>query len=233
MKSSSIIKRESTGQNHHPDIHLIPLPMPVPVPVPLVPRAVRPVPKPLPICDPAREPALAILLFPNPDTFALDAAPPPRTIPPLPRVVLAPPLVPLPAANPRPRPLVDDDVAVVVLPPASRLCSRSSTRRRASSRLRSSSAARRCTASCSTSFSSSIASRSLLAPFQSLLRMRRWLCSVCDRIRVQVLRRVEALVTVWDTDYLWSYQHPLFPFEILKWLQYLHPCSPWPALGCQ
>lgn len=220
---NSSIRRETIGQSHHVNIHLTPLPMPVPVPVPLVPRAVRPVPNPLPICDPALELALAELLFPNPDTFALDVAPPPRTMPPLPRVVLAPPLVPLPATSPRPRPRVDDDVVVVLLPPANRLCSRSSTARRASSRLRSSSAARRCTAKCSASFSSSMASRSLLAPFQSLLRMRRWLCSVWDRIRVQVLRRVEALVTVWDTDYsmVLSAHHIFFFVRICIhiWLQ--------------
>jgi hypothetical protein len=30
-------------------------------------------------------------------------------------------------------------------------------------------------------------------------RINRWLCSVCDRIRVHVLRSVEAEVTVFDT----------------------------------
>jgi hypothetical protein len=30
--------------------------------------------------------------------------------------------------------------------------------------------------------------------------MRRWLCSVCDRMRVQVLRSVEAFKTVLETD---------------------------------
>lgn len=194
------------------------MPGPVPAPVPLVPRAVRPAPKPLPICDPALELALAVLLFPSPDVFALA---PPLMIR-LPRVVLAP-LVP---AAPRPRP-----VAVVVAP-ASRRCSRSSTARRASSRRRSSSAARRCAASCSASLSSSMASRSLLAPFQSLLRIRRWLCSVWERMRVQVLRRVEALVTVWETDYMCVYVS-MMVVDILIQVQDLPPCSPWPAPVCQ
>lgn len=41
--------------------------------------------------------------------------------------------------------------------------------------------------------------RSWVEPFQFGLRMSRWLCSVCERMRVHVLRRVEALSTVWET----------------------------------
>lgn len=32
--------------------------------------------------------------------------------------------------------------------------------------------------------------------------MRRWLCSVCERIRVQVFKSVEAEVTVLETVYI-------------------------------
>lgn len=38
-----------------------------------------------------------------------------------------------------------------------------------------------------------------MVPFQSGLRMRRWLCSVCDSMRVHVLRSAVALFTVCDT----------------------------------
>lgn len=160
-------------------------PLPAPVPVPRVPLAVLPAPNPLPICDPALEPELVLLTT---DVFAPD--PPLKKPLPLVVVPLAAPRVPL-----APR------VPAVAAPLARRCCSRSSNARRVSSRRRSASAARRCSARCSASLSSSMASRSRVAPAQSLLRIRRWLCSVCERMRVQVLRRVEALVTVWETDY--------------------------------
>lgn len=158
-----------------------------PLVAPLVPRVVRPTPNPLPICDPARELRLEELVPPTP---LLLVVVPPRRIP-RPLVVRAP-LVP---AAPRPRPVVD--AADVV--PAIRALSCSSSLRRISSRRRSASLRSRCLASSRSIFSASISSRSLLAPFQFLLRMRRWLCSVCDRIRVHVFRRVDALVTVWET----------------------------------
>lgn len=83
--------------------------------------------------------------------------------------------------------------------PSLRFSSSSSRRRRRSSRLCSSSAALRSAARCLSSASASCSARSSVAPFQPGWRMRRWLCSVCDRMRVQVLRRVEALETVFET----------------------------------
>jgi hypothetical protein len=65
-----------------------------------------------------------------------------------------------------------------------------------------SSAARRSAACCRYISSSSIAATSCDAPCHCGLRMRRWLCSVCDRMRVHVWRRVEAFCTVLDT--VWS-----------------------------
>ena len=38
-----------------------------------------------------------------------------------------------------------------------------------------------------------------MAPDQAGLRMRRWLCSVWERMRDQVVRRAEAEVTVRET----------------------------------
>lgn len=38
-----------------------------------------------------------------------------------------------------------------------------------------------------------------MAPRQSRSRRSRWLCSVCERMRVQVLSRVDAFVTVCET----------------------------------
>lgn len=86
---------------------------------------------------------------------------------------------------------------MLLVPGASlRFVSSSSLRRRNSSRRCSSSRARRSASCCLCSASASCSARSSVVPFQLGLRMRRWLCSVCDRIRVQVLSRVEALLTV-------------------------------------
>lgn len=44
-----------------------------------------------------------------------------------------------------------------------------------------------------------MSTRSCVAPFQLGFKMRRWLCSVCDKMLVQVLSKVDALLTVLDT----------------------------------
>lgn len=157
-------------------------PLLLPVPVPLVPLVVRDAPKPLPICEPPR---------------VLELAPPtpePVPGPPLSMPPRVPPRTPLTPLTPDPRPAAEPV-------PAMRALSCSSAFRRASSRRRSSSAALRSRACWRAAASASMSCKSWVEPFQLGLRMRRWLCSVCERIRVQVLRRVEALSTVWETFY--------------------------------
>jgi hypothetical protein len=104
-------------------------------------------------------------------------------------------------ALPRPRvPLTDPRDPLAGVDAANlRLPSSSSRRRRASSRRCSSSAALRWAASCRCRASASCSATSSVAPFQAGLRMRRWLCSVCDNIRVHVLSSTEALFTVLET----------------------------------
>jgi hypothetical protein len=110
---------------------------------------------------------------------------------------VAPPLVKpltLPLETPRAIPLEDDGAV-----PAALFRSSSSAFLRASSRRRSASAARLSASCCFCSASFSMSTRSCVAPFHSGLSSSRWLCSVCDRMRVHVLRRVEALSTVLET----------------------------------
>lgn len=113
----------------------------------------------------------------------------------------------------------DDAVATLVRPRAPRrpaeeprapraeveagnfLLNSSSSRRRRSSSLRSSSsAALRASSCCFRSASASISAKSFVAPFHVGSRIRRWLCSVWDKMRVQVLSSVEAFETVLETD---------------------------------
>lgn len=123
---------------------------------------------------------------------------------PSPDVGLAVP-IPLPRAValvvPRtPRVLTLPRVGAELLEPAvASRCLCSSARRLTSARRRSSSAALRSAAAALAAASLSMSARSCDAPFQDGLRSRRWLCSVCDRMRVQVLRRVEAVFTVLET----------------------------------
>lgn len=152
-------------------------PLLLPVPVPLVPLVVRDDPKPLPICEPPR---MLELAPPTPPPVPA----PPRNMPP--RV---PPRTPLTPLTPDPRPAAEPV-------PAIRALSCSSALRWAASRRRSSSAALRSRACWRAAASASMSCRSWVEPFQLGLRMSRWLCSVCERMRVQVLRRVEALSTV-------------------------------------
>lgn len=157
----------------------------MPVPVPLVPLVL---PKPLPI----PEVALALPYIEGCPvsvrgaTVDADIPRPPLVIP------------PLPLAIPRPIPPRTELPLVVGAPTV--LCrSSSSAFLRASSLRRSRSAACLSASCCFWSASFSMSCRSWVDPFQSVLRMSRWLCSVCERIRVQVLRRVDALSTVFET----------------------------------
>lgn len=114
--------------------------------------------------------------------------------------------------------ILDDAVATLVRPRAPRrpveprvpreeveagsfLLDSSSSRRRRSSSLRSSSsAALRASSCCFRNASASISAKSFVAPFHVGSRIRRWLCSVWDKMRVQVLSSVEAFETVLETD---------------------------------
>ncbi len=136
-------------------------------------------------------------------------------------VVVAPPLVTpltLPLVTPRPVPLVDEDGAV----PAALRLSSSSAFLRASSRRRSASAARLSASWCFCSVSVSMSTRSWVEPFQSGLRISRWLCSVCERMRVHVLSSVEALSTVLDTVYVSSQLYPISHHPSPNVLTYAH-----------
>ena len=83
---------------------------------------------------------------------------------------------------------------------AASLLRSSSARLRSASAFRlSSSSARLSRAACFKRSSFSISLRSSLAPCQLGFRINRWLCSVWLRIRVQVLSKVEAVLTVCDT----------------------------------
>lgn len=118
---------------------------------------------------------------------------------PLPRVVDL--VVPrTPRVVPLPRPVLLG--APVPLVATSR-CLCSSARRLTSARRLSSSAALRSAAAALAAASLSISARSCDAPFQDGLRSKRWLCSVCESMRVHVLRRVEAVFTVFETVYIW------------------------------
>lgn len=115
---------------------------------------------------------------------------------PLPRAVaLVVPLTPRVLTLPRPGP-------VVLGPTVVSRCLCSSALRRASPRRLSSSAALRSAAAALAAASLSMSARSCDAPFQDGFRSSRWLCSVCDRMRVHVLRRVEAVLTVLETVYM-------------------------------
>ena len=133
-------------------------------------------PVPLPIPEPRTLGILDTLLFP--------AELPPRGIP-LPLVLN--PLVPLAGT------------AV----PACLLLSSSSARRLASSRRLCSSTTRRSAACCFCIASASTSRTSCVAPFQVGSCIRRWLCSVCESIRVQVFSRADELETVPETVCEW------------------------------
>lgn len=123
---------------------------------------------------------------PNPEVGLVVPIPLPRA------VALVVPLTPRVLTLPRTGPVLLEPVAV------SR-CLCSSARRRTSARRLSSSAALRSAAAALAAASLSMSARSCDAPFQDGFRSSRWLCSVCDKMRVHVLRRVEAVFTVLET----------------------------------
>lgn len=158
-----------------------------PLGLPLVPPTPLPMPVPLlPSCEPP---------LVNP-----------VKLPPAPYPLLALPLAPLPLPLPRaPRTAV----------PACLCLSSSSAFRRASSLLLSSSAALLSAACAFITNSFSTSATSWLAPCQFGFMMSRWLCSVCERIRVQELSSVDADVTVRETvcDQRLSKQSMIFLVE--------------------
>lgn len=116
--------------------------------------------------------------------------------------------IPLPRATPlvvprTPRELTLPRVVLTLLElaPDSRCLWSSSARRLNSLRRLSSSAALRSAAAALAAASASMSARSCDAPFHEGFRSSRWLCSVCERMRVHVLRRVEAVLTVLETVY--------------------------------
>ena len=121
--------------------------------------------------------------------------------PPIPRFVPCPPSPTFPDVTPLPDPLPLPLLTFLPLsPPVSDfLRSTSSLAFSFSSLLRASSNS---FLSLSCSFinpSFSISAISALAPFQFVFKISRELCSVCERMRVQVLRREEAFETVAET----------------------------------
>lgn len=89
--------------------------------------------------------------------------------------------------------------ALLVVGGCARFLASSSAFRAAASRCLCSSCSRRSAACCLRIASFSMSATSCVAPCQLGLRISRWLCSVWDRIRVQVLSSVEAELTVRDT----------------------------------
>jgi hypothetical protein len=133
--------------------------------------------------------------MPVPLTVCDVPRPPPDKLLDRPATYPVPLILPLPVPLPRPLlPLVPRTAV-----PACRCLSSSSALRLVSSRRLSSSAALLSAACAFNTISFSIFATSWLAPCQFGLRIKRWLCSVCDSIRIQVFRSVEADVTVRDT----------------------------------
>lgn len=97
---------------------------------------------------------------------------------------------------PRVKPRVPLDVVDVA---CALLLSSSSAFRAAASLCRCSSCSRLSAACCLSRASCSMSAMSCDAPCQLGSRMRRWLCSVCDKMRVQVLSNVDAESTVRET----------------------------------
>jgi hypothetical protein len=134
----------------------------------------------------------------SPDVKPVPVPEAPLAVPiPLPRTpALVVPRTPRVLARPRVVP------AVLEVAVASRCLCSSSTRRRNSFRRLSSSAVLRSAAAALAAASLSTSARSCDAPFHEGFRSSRWLCSVCERIRVHVFRRVEAVLTVLETVYV-------------------------------
>jgi len=109
-------------------------------------------------------------------------------------------VLPRPVLRTRPRvPVVVPRVLLVV--GCARFLASSSAFRAAASRCLCSSCSRLSAACCFRIASFSMSATSCVAPCQFGLRISRWLCSVWERIRVQVLSRVAAELTVRETVY--------------------------------
>ena len=124
------------------------------------------------------------------------------------RLVLTLGVLPSPVLRTVPRP--------VPLPPlvfAARRLSSSSALRAAASRCCWRACSRRSAACCLCIASFSLSATSWVAPCQLGLRINRWLCSVWDRIRVHVLRRVDADVTVLETVCIAIREFQLLPIR--------------------
>ena len=138
-------------------------------------------PTPLPILEAPRVPDA-------PDEELVSCAVvPPRTVDDLARV-----RAPLSLIAPRVPRAVPDAAACLRSVSVSRFL-------RSSSRLSSSSAALRSAARCLRRASASCSARSSVAPLQPGFSISRWLCSVCESIRVQLFKRIEALWTDFKT----------------------------------
>ena len=119
-----------------------------------------------------------------------------------------------------------------------RLFSSSSAFLAAASRLCDSSTSFLSFSCCRSRFSFSASAISCVAPCHEGLRIRRWLCSVWERMRVHVWSNVEALDTVRETDYQAvdvsseSYgEVPGRPNQLRR--ARIHPCCPSPSPDCQ
>lgn len=187
------------------DVQPRPLPLRPPRPIPL---AVLPPagPLPTPLCPPTPTYPPGVV---RPVFVVLEAL-----ADPLPR---SPPLRPLVLAA-----LVGRLAASVLLR------SSSSALRAAASRRACSSRSRRSIACCCAIVSASISAKSWVAPCQLGSRMRRWLCSVAERIRVHVCKSVEAEVTVWFTVCRASVDR-----ESDSLVEHEHAYWFWPSAGSQ
>lgn len=127
----------------------------------------------------------------------------PRTFDPL--VLYEPRVPPLPMTlPPTPLPLLLG-VFVAAICAASLFLASSSAFLAAASFRNTSSRCRRCSAACRSIASASAACTSAVEPAQCGERIKRWLCSVCDRMRVQVCSKVADEETVRETVFMFVF----------------------------
>ena len=125
-------------------------------------------------------------------------------------------VLPKPVLRTRPR-LVVVVPRVLLVVGCARFLASSSALRVAASRCLCSSCSRLSAACCFMIASFSMSAASWVAPCQFGLRINRWLCSVWERIRVQVLSRVAAELTVRETVYCLSQEFVSFHnFEFIS-----------------
>lgn len=160
-------------------------PRPLPIPPPILPVLPTPLGRPLPRVGPVPEPDAPL---PDDDAGGGTLLPetaelPPTTFP-----------LTLPRDEP-PRP----DVAAALLSAASLAAATAAFSLSLAAALLRSSSFRRSFSRVCASASASMSFRSLVAPCQWPERRRRWVCSVCERMRTQRFRRVFAELTVEET----------------------------------